>query len=68
MFVCVCFAVTDKQVDAAIQGGAHSREAVTAACKAGGDCGSCHDAICDKIEEHQEKLVGTGGLVRVRAA
>ncbi len=68
MFVCVCYAVTDKQVDAAIQAGATTREAVTDACKAGGDCGSCHDAICDRIEEHAERIVSADGLVRVRAA
>ncbi len=54
MYVCVCLAVTDKQVQAAIESGALSREAVTRACKAGGDCGACHGMIREMIEDHVE--------------
>jgi len=67
MWVCVCHAVTDKEVKAAITAGATSREAVTRACRAGGDCGSCHDTIEELIESHAE-VVPPGGLVRHRAA
>ena len=52
MYVCVCLAVTEAEVDAAIAGGAHSRDAVTRTCRAGGDCGACHGMIENKIEEH----------------
>ncbi len=51
MYVCVCFAVTDKEVQRAIDDGAETREEVTRACKAGGDCGSCHRRIEKMIEE-----------------
>ena len=51
MYVCVCRAVTDKEVAAAIEGGAHSVEAVTRACGAGGDCGACRGQIEDMLEE-----------------
>jgi len=54
MYVCVCLAVTEAQVDATIAGGAHTREAVTRACRAGGDCGACHGMIEIKIEDHLE--------------
>ncbi len=54
MYVCVCLAVSEAEVDAAIAGGAHSRAAVTSACRAGGDCGACHGMIELKIEEHLE--------------
>lgn len=52
MYVCVCLAVTDVEVKSAVEAGATSVDAVTSACKAGGDCGSCHDMIEDMIEAH----------------
>ena len=54
MYVCVCLAVSEAEVEAAIAGGAHTRAAVTSACRAGGDCGACHTMIEDKIEDHLE--------------
>ena len=54
MYVCVCLAVTEAEVEAAIAAGAHSREAVTKGCRAGGDCGACHGMIESKIEDHLE--------------
>jgi bacterioferritin-associated ferredoxin len=60
MYVCVCFAVTDKEIEAAIDAGAETREAVTRACQAGGDCGSCHEMI--------EQIIEVKRLTRERAA
>src|SRR5262249_46787778 len=40
MFVCVCMAVTESEVREAVGCGAKTREAVTRACRAGGDCGA----------------------------
>lgn len=57
MYVCVCLAVTESEVEAAIAAGAHTREAVTKACRAGGDCGACHGMIEMKIEDHLETAV-----------
>lgn len=84
MFVCVCFAVTQSEVENAIENGATTREAVTLACRAGGDCGACHGMIRTMIEEHAEdagsmacrppantspeRLVPDAALVRTRAA
>lgn len=51
MFVCVCRAVSDGDVKAAIEGGATSVPEVTRACRAGGDCGACHSMIEDMIED-----------------
>ncbi|MBX3188723.1 MAG: (2Fe-2S)-binding protein [Labilithrix sp.] len=80
MYVCVCLAVTESEVNAAIVDGAHTREAVTRTCRAGGDCGACHHMIEQKIEEHLEEcgasaasagrppLVAAAALVRGRAA
>jgi bacterioferritin-associated ferredoxin len=55
MYVCVCRAVKEEQVRAAIEAGAETVSAVTAACCAGDDCGACHGVIEEMIEEHQER-------------
>ncbi len=52
MYVCVCLAVTDKAVETAIEGGASDVDAVTKACRAGGDCGACHEMIEGMIATH----------------
>ena len=65
MYVCVCRAVTDKQVERVIDGGAASVEEVTRACGAGGDCGGCRGRIGDMIEE---RLVPARVLARGKAA
>ena len=51
MYVCVCRAVSEKEVEAAIEGGADTVEAVMNVCCAGDDCGSCHGAIEDLIAD-----------------
>lgn len=65
MYVCVCRAVTDSQVHQSIENGAATREEVTRACGAGGDCGACHAMIEELIED---RLVCPEALVRHRAA
>jgi bacterioferritin-associated ferredoxin len=62
MYVCVCMAVTEAEVDASIAGGATTREAVTRVCRAGGDCGACHQMIEDKIEDHLEAQAVRSGV------
>ncbi len=54
MYVCVCEAVTEGEVDGAIEAGALSVAEVTRACGAGGDCGACHSAIHSMIASHDE--------------
>ena len=69
MFVCCCNAVTDETVRAAIDAGAHTVEAVTAACGAGGDCGACHPMIEELIEARTgRRTEGRRSLPIVRAA
>lgn len=41
MYVCVCKAVSDKEIRQLIQGGARSTAEIERQCGAGGDCGSC---------------------------
>ena len=54
MFVCICHGVPQHEVEASIAGGATTREDVTRACRAGGDCGACHGMIEDMIEDARE--------------
>lgn len=54
MYVCVCLAVTESEVRAAIASGATTRDVVTRHCRAGGDCGACHGMIEQLIEDHLE--------------
>jgi bacterioferritin-associated ferredoxin len=51
MYVCICNAVTVSEVRCVIEGGARTVEAVTAACRAGGDCGSCTRRIERLLDE-----------------
>jgi bacterioferritin-associated ferredoxin len=69
MYVCVCRAVTEETVRAAIDGGAHSVEAVTGACGAGDDCGACHQVIEQMIEARTGQAAKPSRRLRVvRAA
>ena len=51
MILCVCQAVTDGEIDSAIQGGAHSAAEVARRCGAGTGCGACRRAIERRIAE-----------------
>ena len=74
MYVCVCLAVTDQEVNAAIDGGARTCEDVTRVCSAGGDCGACRGMIEDMIDEKLGEagegvtLIPAAALTRERAA
>jgi bacterioferritin-associated ferredoxin len=54
MYVCVCKAITSSDVEVAISQGASSVAEVTRACRAGGDCGTCHARIDRMIEQRRE--------------
>ncbi len=64
MYVCVCFAITDQQIERVLDTGAGSVEEVTRACRAGGDCGACRGYIEGMIEDRAELC--PSGLVRRR--
>ncbi|HEY0360390.1 MAG TPA: (2Fe-2S)-binding protein [Mycobacteriales bacterium] len=49
MFACLCFAVTDEELDATVEDGARTPEQVGDACGAGTGCGSCLDRICARL-------------------
>ena len=56
-YACLCNQVTDREVLEAIESGARCVDSVTARCRAGGDCGSCHPTIEDLIEESMDSAV-----------
>jgi bacterioferritin-associated ferredoxin len=49
MFACICLAVTEDELDAAIEAGARTEEQVGEACGAGTGCGSCLERICARL-------------------
>lgn len=53
MFVCICSAVSDRQVERAIQEGAHSLDALAGKTGAGACCGSCRPLLLDIIEQQR---------------
>jgi bacterioferritin-associated ferredoxin len=50
MIVCLCHAVRDRELDAAIAEGADSVEQVGEQCGAGTGCGACIPEIEDRLE------------------
>ncbi|HEV7827147.1 MAG TPA: (2Fe-2S)-binding protein [Mycobacteriales bacterium] len=49
MYACICFAVSEDELDDAISAGARTEEEVGDACGAGTGCGSCLDRICARL-------------------
>jgi bacterioferritin-associated ferredoxin len=62
VYVCICYAVTDNEVNAEIALGARSVEDVGDRCDAGTGCGSCHDKIDTLlVAAARRRLVGCCG-------
>lgn len=59
MYVCVCNAVTEQQVDAAIEAGAKSVKSLNRALGVGGQCGACVDCAkaCLKKASHRQQTL-----------
>jgi bacterioferritin-associated ferredoxin len=51
LILCICRAVTEREIDAALAAGARSVDAVGACCGAGTDCGACREAIAERIDD-----------------
>ena len=60
--VCLCYGVNDRRIVREIDQGARSIPDVTAACRAGGCCMSCHDTIEDLIAERSTAVSVTRRL------
>jgi len=61
VYVCICHAVTDLQVDVAIRAGADTADAVGAATGAGTSCGGCRNRICSRLAVEQRQLASRVG-------
>jgi bacterioferritin-associated ferredoxin len=61
MVLCICRAVTEREIDAAVHAGARSVDAVAACCGAGTDCGACQEAIEARIEDSCAACPRRGG-------
>ena len=51
MVLCICQAVTDRDVDAAIQAGARSLDELERRCGAGTDCGACREELEERLQK-----------------
>lgn len=60
MIVCVCRAVSDRTIRAAIAEGAKTVQQVSQACRAGDSCGAC----CPTISRMMTEAGGRGDLCR----
>jgi bacterioferritin-associated ferredoxin len=49
VYVCICHAVSDRQLDDVIAAGARTEDEVGELCYAGTGCGGCLDRICDRL-------------------
>ena len=54
-YMCVCNAVREEQVVAAIEAGADTLYAVHEKCNAGKSCGACHKMIRSLIKNHKRE-------------
>ena len=52
MFVCLCSAVTDRQVECAVADGAADLDSLATHTGAGACCGSCRPLLLEIIEQH----------------
>lgn len=50
MYVCICNAITDGEIDQAIASGHSSVEQIYQACGVTPQCGTCRDEITDMIQ------------------
>jgi assimilatory nitrate reductase catalytic subunit len=55
VILCVCKAVTVRELRAAIARGAVTLEALGEATGAGTDCGTCREALLELIDEHAHR-------------
>ena len=51
MFVCICSAVSERQVEHAINNGVNTLESLAVVIGAGACCGSCRPLLLDIIEQ-----------------
>lgn len=69
MILCICRAVSDGDVDAAVERGARTWQAVEKETGAGIDCGTCHPALVRRVKQAcaQREQAACGGGAEVLA-
>jgi bacterioferritin-associated ferredoxin len=60
MYVCVCAAVTDREIRSAVDGGAASLADVQSALPVGMCCGRCEDVARGVVEEYLRERACSG--------
>ncbi len=63
MYVCICHAVTDCHIDAAIADGAASEDDVSAVTGAGTGCGGCLTRICERLAQADAGRLGYAAAI-----
>lgn len=59
MFICICSAVSDRQIEQALDAGLTSVDALSAQTGAGACCGGCRPLLSSMIDERCSKAVLT---------
>ena len=67
MIICLCRAVTDRVVQASMDGGAQTVAEVERACGAGAGCGMCRSTVAQMIDERACQKAGPDGPGRGEA-
>lgn len=55
MFICLCHAITDKQIKQAIEEGADDIALLMETLDVATQCGSCFETVVDMVEEHHKQ-------------
>jgi bacterioferritin-associated ferredoxin len=67
MILCICRAISEADVDAAVERGARTWQAVEKETGAGTDCGTCHPALVKRVKLACAKQAAAGGCAEVLA-
>jgi bacterioferritin-associated ferredoxin len=68
MYVCLCHAVTDREIREAVERGAGSLYAVQCELPVASGCGRCQQLAAAIVEEHIERIGGASLAGRTKAA
>lgn len=68
MYVCVCNAITDKQIRAAAESGTTDMWRLQAELGVATNCGSCMDVASEILAEYRDKRPAAGAPARQRPA
>jgi len=63
MYVCICHAITERQIHCAVEQGARTLGEVQMKLPVGGCCGRCEDCAREVIRDCQRALVGDSSAV-----